>query len=68
MEFLIVPIAMLFFVIGTYIGGSKGYKDGQIDAMNGKQGYVLIEFEDGSREYYDKDDISKLKEPYKVIK
>jgi hypothetical protein len=43
-------IAVIILVIKE--ADDTGYKHGQIDALNGIQKYKLIEFSDGTRDYY----------------
>lgn len=65
---IMVPLS---FALGILLGKQAyhgGYADGQIDAMNQKQNFHLLEFEDGAREYYHKDDLSNFKQSFKIIK
>lgn len=45
----------------------EGYKDGQVDAINGKIVYKLVEFADGTREYYKECELKDLIEEHKII-
>ncbi len=44
----------------------EGYKSGQVDAQNGICKVSLVEFEDGERKYYYKDELKDL-EKHTVI-
>lgn len=72
MDALIVILGLIIFLciilIVILICHSGGYKVGQIDAMNGKIKYTLIEFEDGTRDYYKDDELISLKDKFTVIK
>lgn len=58
-------VVMLFSLM--YISAEDGYKKGQIAALNDKQEYRLVEFEDGTRDYYKESELKDLI-PHKVIK
>jgi len=48
-----------------------GYKQGQVDALNGIQKYKLIEFPDGTRDYYKDpkpEDFTNEYRNFKIIK
>ena len=58
---VIVFVLWVFSLIIVSINRYKnGYREGQIDAMNDKNNYRLIEFKDGVREYRHADELSKL--------
>jgi hypothetical protein len=60
---LIVTVIMIWI----YSAYKDGYAAGQIAAMNGKQEYRLIEFEDGIRKYYKESELKDLI-THKIIK
>lgn len=62
---ILVFAALMILVVIAFSGDA--YKQGQIDAINGKIKYKLVEFPDGSREYYQEKELRDLKE-HKIIK
>lgn len=63
--FIALFLVILIFLI-AYLYYVAGLKQGQVDALNGIQRYVLIEFEDGTRQYRSKSELKSLK-PHKII-
>jgi len=72
MEAILISVALIicFFVLFLYgkIAQEEGYKKGQIDYKNGIDKFTLIEFEDGTREYYKKSELKDLKVHKEIIK
>lgn len=48
----LVLLVMVLVIACIFIYFKEGYKQGQIDALSGKQHYHLVEFKDGVRKYY----------------
>jgi hypothetical protein len=68
----IIPIVVLILLcMFLFLGISKGYETGQVDALKGKQNYHLIEFPDGTRGFYHKKDLGSFNDEnnnFKIIK
>lgn len=62
---ILIATGLLWIMI-DWLSYAKGYKRGQIDALNGKFDFVLIEFEDGTRHWYRKKELKDLID-YKII-
>lgn len=70
---VIVCIVCFIVIIVLLIkdASETGYRNGQIDALNGIQNYKLIEFSDGTRDYYKDpkpEDFSDEYSNFKIIK
>lgn len=62
-------ILLGWFITGVCIGKlyyEKGYKNGQVDAIKGEINWTLVEYPDGTREYYPTDELKDLGE-HKVV-
>lgn len=68
--FLTIFIPVFVGGVGVLIGWlcqSEGYKMGQVDAINGKIEYKLIEYADGSREWVKDKQLKHIKVAFKII-
>jgi hypothetical protein len=62
-----IVTAILFYILGNI----DGHKRGQISVLKGKQKYKLLEFPDGTREFYKNPKPEYFREDfknYKIIK
>jgi hypothetical protein len=57
---------MICIIIVAAAKKHEGYREGQIDAINGKIVYKLVEFKDGTRGYYKESELKDLIE-HKII-
>lgn len=62
---IITCLGMVIFLAWVYF--KEGYEKGQIDALNQKQHYHLVEFKDGERKYYHEKSLKDLVD-HKLIK
>jgi hypothetical protein len=67
-------VLFIFFTVWAFVlmilvnkaGYDNGYKKGQVEALNGNIEFVLVEFKDGSRDYYKRSELKNLVE-HKII-
>ena len=64
---IVVLISTVGMILISNIRYQEGYKNGQSDALSGKQKYRLVEFEDGTREYRKESELKDLI-THKIIK
>lgn len=64
-HFIILGVSILLMILCLWIGHETGYKKGQTDAVSGKIKYKLLQFEDGTREYYKESELKNFRKSIK---